>query len=199
MIIHWQYEPWKHFEVRDFLTSEELQEVRNYFDTLSMPDGITGKDHRQQNRHTEYFTPTRELNAVSAMIKSRFIELCQVVDSWNENEEEIHIDYERMYPGFEWHMHRDQFTKKISFILHISESGTGTRIHEKEDGSGANRTAAWIVGGGNGFLNKDNTWHNFDVLDDKEVRKTVCITKRIKVKEQPPQWVLDKIAAKAQE
>ena len=45
------------------------------------------------------------------------------------------------------------------------------------------------------FVNKDNAWHNFDVLDDKEIRKTVCITKRIKVKEQPPQWVLDKIAA----
>ena len=72
-------------------------------------------------------------------------------------------------------------------------------IHEKKDGSGDNRTAAWIVGGGNGFVNKDNTWHNFDVLDDTEIRKTVCITKRPKVKEKPPQWVLDKIATQFKE
>ena len=122
MDIVYYNKPWEHFEVRDFLTSEEVQEVRNYFDTLSMPDGVTGKDHRQKNRHTEYFTPDRELNAVSAMIKSRFIELCQVVDSWDENEEEIHVDYERMYPGFEWHMHRDQLQKKsLLYCIYLSQ------------------------------------------------------------------------------
>ena len=199
MDINHYNKPWKHFEVSNFLTSEELQKVRSYFDTLSVPDGITGEDYRQQNRHTTYHIPSHTNNSLTDMIRNRFIELCKKVDFYDPEEEEIHVDYERMYPGFTWHMHRDQFTKKISFILHISESGTGTRIHEKKDGSGDNRTAAWIVGGGNGFVNKDNTWHNFDVLDDTEIRKTVCITKRPKVKEKPPQWVLDKIATQFKE
>ena len=73
------------------------------------------------------------------------------------------------------------------------------KINELSETAAAEMTSAGSIassmGGGNGFVNKDNAWHNFDVLDDKEIRKTVCITKRIKVKEQPPQWVLDKIAA----
>ena len=198
MDIIWCNEPWRHFEVKNFLTDEEFVLVKEYFDTLSEPDGLTGDTYRQKNRHTTHHTPETS-NKLTNMIRDRFIDLCKRVDTWDEEEEAVYVDYERMYPGFTWNIHKDDFTKKISFILHISDSGTGTRIHETQDGLGGKRTASWIPAGGNGFVNQDHTWHNFDVLDDIEIRKTVCITKRIKVKEKPPQWVLDKIAAQFKE
>ena len=169
--------PWKHFEVRDFLTSEELVEARTYFDTLSMPDGVTGDTNRKRNRHTLRILPDMEKDSFTTKVIDRFKELCTIISTYSDEEDDIQVEYDRMYPGWSWHIHQDDSVKKVSFIVHISEKGHGTKLYHREDGRGFKREVTWCPGGGGGFLNKEGTYHSWDTKKDDTIRKTILITK----------------------
>jgi len=177
MIIHWEYKPWKHFEVRDFLTSEELVEGRAYFDTLSMPDGTTGDTDRKRNRHTLHILPEMPKDSFTVKVVERFKELCSIVSTYSDDEDDIQIEYDRMYPGWGWHIHQDSSIKKLSFIVHISEQGHGTKLYAREDGRGFKRQVAWSPGGGGGFAWQEGSYHSWDTKKDDTIRKTILITK----------------------
>lgn len=168
--------PWKHFEVRDFLTSEELVEARTYFDTLSMPDGVTGDTDRKRNRHTLHILPEMPKDSFTVKVIDRFKELCSVVSTYSDEEDDIQIEYDRMYPGWSWHIHQDDRVKKLSFIVHISEQGKGTNLYLREDGRGLKRQIIWSPGGGGGFAWQEGSWHSWNNPLDT-IRKTILITK----------------------
>lgn len=183
MELIWYNEPWEHFEVKDFLSPEELQVQREYFSNLSVPDGKTGKDRIEKYRHNNYHKPEYRENwdRNTKFLEHRFINLLnQIPAKWNPAQDEVHIEYDRIYPGFEWQIHNDVWTKRVSFILQISEYGHGTRLYEKFDGSGKKRTVNWIPGGGGGFIRGDETHHSFDTLEDSTIRQTVILTSRQK-------------------
>lgn len=183
MDIIWYKEPWEHFEVRNFLTTEELKEVREFFDTLPLPDGKTGENEQEKYRLNRYVDPENfhSRNDIDTMIQNRFIDLLKSVGAgWNAAKDEIHLEYDRIFPGFDWPIHNDLWTKRVSFILHVSDTGHGTRLYENHDGSGRKRTVNWLPGGGGGFVRDDHTHHSFDTLEDTDIRKTVILTSRIK-------------------
>ena len=178
MKLDWYDTPWQHFEVNNFLSENELQDVRQYFSTLSVPQ--SGNDHL---RHNTIISPVCEKNAISKIISDRFIELLnQTPVKWDESKLEIWMEYDRIYPNFGWKIHNDLDTKLVSFILHISDKGTGTRLFENEDGSGDKRIVNWIPGGGGGFVRGDKTWHSFDTFEHDTMRHTVILTARLKDK-----------------
>lgn len=182
MELIWYKEPWEHFEIKNFISESELQDVRNYFSTLSIPDGKTGKDDIEKYRHNTYFKAfEHDFDDVSEMLTNRFIDLLKSTPiGWNKNKDEIHLEFDRIYPGFEWPIHNDLWTKRLSFILQVSKKGHGTRLYENADGSGIKRTVNWIPGGGGGFIRGNETFHSFDTLDDNTIRQTVIFTSRIK-------------------
>ena len=169
--------PWKHFEVRDFLTSEELSEARAYFDTLSMPDGITGDTERQRNRHTLHILPKMPKDSFTAKVIDRFKELCSIVSTYDPLKNDIQVEYDRMHPGWSWHIHQDDSIKQLSFIVHISEYGHGTKLYHREDGRGFKREVTWSPGGGGGFNWLKDSFHSWDTFKDDTIRKTILITK----------------------
>ena len=177
MDIVYYNKPWKHFEVRDFLTSEELTEARAYFDTLSMPDGITGDTDRKRNRHTLHILPEMPKDSFTVKVIERFKELCSVVSTYSDEEDDIQVEYDRMYPGWGWHVHQDSSIKKLSFIVHISEQGHGTKLYLREDGRGFKREITWSPGGGGGFTWREGSYHSWDTKKDDTIRKTILITK----------------------
>jgi len=168
--------PWKHFEVRDFLTSEELTKARAYFDTLSMPDGITGDTERKRNRHTLHILPEMPKDSFTVKVIERFKELCSIVNTYSDEEDDIQVEYDRMYPGWSWHIHQDDRVKKLSFIVHISEQGKGTNLFAREDGRGLKRQVTWRPGGGGGFAWTEGSYHSWNNPLDT-IRKTILITK----------------------
>tara|TARA_B100000035_G_C20795834_1_gene463214 strand:+ start:81 stop:668 length:588 start_codon:yes stop_codon:yes gene_type:complete len=183
MKLIWYKEPWEHFEVENFLSEGELQDVRDYFSTLSVPDGKVGKNKLGRYRHNTYVYPDHpEIhNDICKMLSKKFIRLLRGTSAkWDHNTDEIHIEFDRIYPGFKWPIHNDMWTKRVSFILHISEHGHGTRLYQNADGSGTKRTVNWIPGGGGGFVRSDISHHSFDTLDDNSVRQTVILTSRVK-------------------
>ena len=194
MKVEWISKPWEHFEVKGFVSSEELSTLRDYFETLSIPDGVTplesieGKQYQMDGipdvtkyRHNLCIHPGNwRSDPITKMLCERFIELLNMVHEWN-TKYEIHVEYDRIYPGFEGKIHNDYHTKVLAFILHVSEQGHGTRLYENYDGSGNKRTIKWIPGGGGGFFGSRNTSHHrFDTLDDSTVRNTVMLTCRKK-------------------
>ena len=189
MELIWYKEPWEHFEVKNFLTESELQDVRDYFSTLSMPNGINGGNDIGKFRHNLHLHPNNreKHNSVSELISKRFVELLiKTPMGWNPTKDEIHLEFDRIYPGFEWPIHNDMESKRLSFILHVSENGHGTRLYEEFDGTGENkRTVNWIPGGGGGFIRGNRTFHSFDTLEDDSIRHTVILTSRIKGSEIP--------------
>lgn len=184
MKVNWISEPWEHFEVEDFVSPEQLSDLRDYFKTLSVPDGVTPLNYNPditKYRHNYYINSGNEkLDPISAMLQQRFIKLLKTVHEWSSAKYEIHIEYDRIYPGFEWKIHNDLDTKVVSYILHVSDKGHGTRLYENSDGSGSKRTVKWIPGGGGGFVRQDNSHHSFDTLEDSTIRNTVILTSRIK-------------------
>ena len=169
--------PWQHFEVTDFLSTDELQEARKVFRGIGIPDKETPRLPFEINPKNVMREKMRE---VYNFLVPKFIYLCNEVDSFDENTEEIIIEADTIYPGFEYPIHNDLWTKKLSFVLQISEKGTGTRLYEYSDGSGNKRTVNWVPGGGGGFIRNKIHWHSFDTLVDDTIRQTFILTKRHK-------------------
>ena len=161
------YQPWKHFEVSDFLSDSEHKEIKKLFKTFPDPNPINDRiSHKVQND----------------ILRSRFVELLKWLNiQWNENTHSIHIQLDKISPQFEYRIHTDIWTKVLTLVIHISDSGHGTRLYsttETFDRRTLVRTMNWIPRGGGGFLRSDTTFHSFDTLEDKTMRQTIILTLR---------------------
>lgn len=175
-IIHSE-NPWKHFEVYGFINSKELEEVKKVYPHLGSPNS--------DNKRLTYYVDMsmrhpKITEQVHSMLSSKFKKLCKAVDSWDDNEDEIFIEFDQILPGFSYPIHNDVWTKTLTFVLHISDINYGTRLYVNENDTVPFKTMKWIPGGGGGFKRFDYCHHSFDTLDDTSTRQTVIITKRIK-------------------
>ena len=197
MELIWYKEPWEHFEVKNFLSESELQEVRKYFSKLHQPTGIIDSGSTSRKNVIAAYRCNTEWNSeqtpsandhMTQFLFHRFKQLLEILNSdessnysgFDSAKHVLHLEYDRIYPGFEWQIHNDLWTKQVSFILHVSEYGHGTRLYQNADGSGTKRTVNWIPAGGGGFMRGDETHHSFDTLDDNTIRHTIIFTSRLK-------------------
>lgn len=175
-IIH-SDKPWNHFEVYGFLNSKEIAQVKSLYSHIWYPDETT--------KRSTYFIDTNmrhpeEVMQVHSMLSAKFKKLCKAVDSWDDDRDEIFIELDQILPNFNYPIHNDIWTKTLTFVLHISDSGHGTRLYVNEDDETPFKTMKWIPGGGGGFKRFDYCHHSFDTLEDSFIRQTVVITRRFK-------------------
>ena len=175
-IIHSE-KPWKHFEVYGFINPKELIEVKKAYSYIGSPNS----DLKRRTHYMDMSTRHPKLiKQVHSMLSSKFKKLCKAVDSWDDNQDEIFIEFDQILPGFSYPIHNDVWTKTLTFVLHISDINYGTRLYVNEDDKVPVKTMKWIPGGGGGFKRFDYCYHSFDTLDDTSTRQTVVITRRIK-------------------
>lgn len=173
--VHYYSHPWEHFTVDNFLSFSELSYIRERLDSLSLQeDRFREQDGKRLN------TVIQSNDKIFKILEPKFIELCNLIDSYDESKEEIVVEASLIKPKFCYPIHNDRYTKVFNFVLHISENGHGTKLYENSDGSGFKKTMEWIPGGGGGFLRKDHHYHNFDTLNDSSIRQTILLTKRTK-------------------
>lgn len=169
MDINYYDEPWEFYDVREFLTDQELIELRTYMENL--------KDHYGGLRSNHELSEV-EFDEQSILIAERFKELLELIGApYSATKHEVVIEYDKSKPGFDYKIHSDVVTKVVSFVLHVSEKGNGTRLFKELDRSGM-KTIDWIPGGGGGFINDTFKHHSFDNLNQTTVRNTVIITLR---------------------
>lgn len=170
MHINYYDEPWEFFDVREFLTPQELIDLRSYMDNL--PGDFDGS--LRLNRELSEL----EFDDQSNVIAARFKELLELIGApYNAGDHEIVLEYDKSKPGFDYKVHSDVVVKEVSFVLHVSEKGNGTRLYKELDKTGM-RTIDWIPAGGGGFKNDTYKHHSFDNLKQTTVRHTVIITLR---------------------
>ena len=165
MKIEYYDDPWNHYQVTDFLTEEEFNIVRDYH--------VNNVKPLKEGRNV--FSLPLISKEIRNILSSRLYELAAQVDPKNDNSNcEINIEMHTIQPDWEHSVHRDISTKKITFVLDISEEGNGTRLYERKDGPIV-KTMPWIVNGGGGFIRSDSTWHSFDTHGGTEPRRTIIL------------------------
>tara|TARA_R100000008_G_scaffold28285_1_gene15646 strand:+ start:1660 stop:2199 length:540 start_codon:yes stop_codon:yes gene_type:complete len=166
-IIHFN-EPWQHFEVYDFISYNEHKEIKKLFKTFPDPRSTNDRiSHKIENE----------------MLRERFKELLRLLNvEWNENKHSIHMELDKISPKFKFQIHTDIWTKVLSLIIHISETGHGTRLYSPhksfDEWRTLVRTMNWTPRGGGGFLRTDETYHSFDTIEDNMMRQTILLTLR---------------------
>ena len=180
MKINYYNDPWDHFEVKDFLTEAEFNKVKALFKALPEPQNFL-------DRVTEWWDENGEEQAsqypngveIHRLLISRFSELLEKLPiSYDKDECSIHIEFDKISPEFEWPIHNDVWIKLVSVIIHISDTGNGTRLYSENDENTLVRTVNWIPRGGGGFIRDEHKYHSFDTLDTDTNRETIILTLR---------------------
>lgn len=159
-VIHF-YEPWYHFEVRDFLSSDNFSIVQQYSESLQI--------YADRSMHV-----IRE-GYVYDVLSAAMYELCDRIEYEIPMEHEITVQFDIIKPNWAYNkIHSDNPKKFVTFIMAISDEGTGTHIYDT-DRETYIKTTEWVRNGGNGFIRKDNTWHDFDANGLTDYRRTAII------------------------
>lgn len=160
--------PWPHFIVTNFISDEMYSAAKQIHERMTgEPEAGKRNTFPFKRRVNHYLYDELETNFLSL--------LSQV--GLQHADGEVVIEFDALGAGFEYHPHTDIATKIASFVYHVSEQGTGTRLLTREKNPSI-KTLPWIVNGGGGFVRTENSWHTFDNVDFSTVRRTMLLTLR---------------------
>lgn len=160
--------PWPHFTVFDFVKEDTYNTIKKLHDTLT---GNPSAQHRKTivfNEQDDY--------VVHSILKANFLSLLDEFGLHNIKGN-VFIEFDALGADYKYHSHTDIDTKLVSFVYHVSERSSGTKLMANENGP-VIKTLPWIVNGGGGFIRTNNSWHTFDNIGFPTVRRTVLFTLR---------------------
>lgn len=153
--------PWNYFEVHEFLPLLEFNSVKIYAE--SQP--VTA-DRSMTVLRSGY---------VYDLLSTAMYDLCDKIGYQPLVEHEITVQLDSIKPGWTYNkIHADNPKKLLTFVMAISTEGTGTHLYTTDRQTLA-KTTDWIPNGGNGFIRKDDTWHDFDAKGLTDIRRTAII------------------------
>lgn len=155
-------DPWDYFEVHEFLSQQDFHAVRVY----------------AENQHVQNVDRTMHVlrsGYAYDIMATAMRELCAEIEFDITDDMEITIQLDTIKPGWAYNkVHSDNEKKYVTFVMAISDTGTGTHLYTC-DKSTYVKTTDWIQNGGNGFIRKDDTWHDFDSKGLTDLRRTAII------------------------
>jgi len=158
-------DPWDYFEVHDFFGNDRDLEYINEFS-----NDLPSNDWRNM-------TVVRE-GAVYDLLLDRMRKLCIEIDFDFDlkNKHDFTVQFDNVRPNWAYDkVHSDNPKKFVTFVLALSDKGTGTHLYSR-DRSTYIKTTDWIKNGGNGFIRKEDTWHDFDSKGLTRMRRTaICM------------------------
>lgn len=153
--------PWDWFEVHNFISEEHFQAIKAHANTLE--------------RYDERSMHVVKKGWAYDIIADAMEDLCDSIGFKIENNHEIVVQFDIIKPGWAYNkIHSDHEKKLVTFVMAISDEGTGTQLYSN-DKSTYIKTTDWIPNGGNGFIRKDNTWHDFDSKGLNDYRVTAIV------------------------
>jgi len=155
------YTPWNYFEVHDFLLQNDFKKLKLYAESLPV---TTDRN----------MTVLRNGNIYN-ILSSAMLELCNHIDYKIPSSYDITVQLDSIIPNWKYNkIHNDNSKKFVTFVLAISDNGTGTHLYSQNKKDYI-KTTDWIQNGGNGFIRTDNSWHDFDSVELTDIRRTAII------------------------
>jgi hypothetical protein len=165
MKIKFHDDPWYHYEVSEFLTQDEFDAVKAYH-----IENVPPLEKGRNNLRNQFIS-----EEMRGIITPRMHELAKLIKPKEDNtNRRLNIEMDTIQPEWAFSIHQDIKGKYIVFVLDLSDTGNGTRLHKSEDGPIV-KTMPWIVNGGGGFIRTDYSWHSFDTHGATEPRRTVIL------------------------
>lgn len=153
--------PWEHFEVHNFLDTHNFNSVKMFAKNLTVTNDRSMKVLR-----------TGDIYSILSDAMRMF---CNSISYCPPADHEITVQLDAIKPGWAYNkVHTDNPKKWVTFVMAISETGTGTHLYSK-DRQSLIKTTNWIPNGGYGFIRKNNTWHDFDAIGLSDIRRTAII------------------------
>jgi hypothetical protein len=154
-------EPWEHFEVHDFLDSSDFNSIKIHAESLPL-----NADRTMNVLRSGY---------VHDILARAMYKLLDEIKYTPRVEDEITVQLDAIKPGWAYNkIHADNPKKWVTFVMAISDQGTGTQLYTKDQQTLV-KTTDWIPNGGNGFIRKEDTWHDFDAKGLTDIRRTAIV------------------------
>lgn len=156
--------PWKHWMISDFLSAEDFQKVKDAHENIPVDE--------HTNIHVNFLNKGR----VKDLITIAALKFAQEID-FDMTDHTVECAMVNMKPNVKYNkIHCDALWKKATFVIGVSEQGTGTHIYEKKDPAYYVNTTTYKQNGGMMFFRKSNvTWHDYDSLGLEDIRRTILI------------------------
>jgi hypothetical protein len=160
--------PWPHFIVSDFLNSEMYQVAKQIHERFTgKPSAGSRNTVRLKRRVNHYLYDQMETNFLSLLDRVGLPDISG----------EVVVEFDALGINYQYPPHTDIASKVASFVYHISEQGSGTKLLNDKQPSSI-KTLPWIVNGGGGFIRTANSWHMFDNIGFSSIRRTILFTLR---------------------
>ena len=182
-------EPFTHYDVKDFLTTEDFSVVYNYMEKLENPlkpfsnfvdcfyiksSKNIGKKRKTNSTlktlQQETFTPTSDEKNVCAILQKTFIRFLKEINMPHSSI--FGFEFARQSKKYKYEIHTDKIEKKYSFVLYVSKTGSGTKLYDKN--KNLVKVCDWGMNGGIGFVRSDYSFHSYD-SQEKEIRKSIVM------------------------
>lgn len=156
-------EPWDWFEVHSFFSTEEdFNKIDEFSKNISIYDKRSSKVLYREDNEEVYH-----------MLYDRMKVLCNKIGFTITDNMDLYVQFDNIKPGWAYSkVHSDHNKKFVTFVMAVSEEGTGTHLYSK-DRTTYIKTTDWIQNGGNGFIRQDHSWHDFDAKGLTNDRRTV--------------------------
>lgn len=153
--------PWDHFEVHDFLDPAEFNSVKIFAENQPVISDRTMTVLRSGYVHD--------------ILARAMYKLLDEIKYSALMEHEITVQLDAIKPGWAYDkIHSDNPKKWVTFVMAISDEGTGTQLYTKDQQTLV-KTTDWIPNGGNGFIRREDTWHDFDAKGLTDIRRTAIV------------------------
>lgn len=162
--------PWKHYLLSNCLTTNDFNFVSDYSITLEVKkDTNLYFIESYKNSPNRQHVPKKIKNILHDLGK-RCAELLEIPEPY-----EIYSGIMILKPDYKYNtIHTDSEWKTATLVFGLSDTGTGTSLYET-DGQTLNYTTPYVKNGGMIFKRNNETYHDYDSVGCKELRRTAMI------------------------
>jgi|TARA_B110000503_G_scaffold62461_1_gene98910 hypothetical protein len=165
MKIEFYNDPWKHFTITNLLDIDAFDRVNEFSKNIS----VTGDRNNIQVRSNNF----PEMYNLLVPYIHKIASIAGIDDITNLYPA---IEFDVIKPGWAYNkIHNDNPLKVMTFVLAISNTGSGTQLFKEKDTTTYVKTTNWLPNRGSGFIRNDHTWHDFDSLECTENRRTLLL------------------------
>lgn len=159
MIVEKIENPWTQYLIHNFLPQDVFNEFNEYSKNLPRYESRTMHPFKEGKWHDLLVEPMSDLSDIMKYDFGRhYLEL-----------QFDNIDIDWRYNK----VHTDNPKKIFTFVLGLSDTGTGTKIYKTK--TQFSHQNPYIQNGGTAFFRGEHTWHDFDAIDCVEQRRTLII------------------------
>lgn len=192
-------EPYIHFDVKNFFSSEDFDIIKSYMNELKSPDAKFTNNIRTISsigEDSEEFICTDVVKKAGAKMGLKETKNNPVLVKTGEKEEKLYKILKKYYAEFldkieikhkhiynfefarqsKWYsfpIHEDTKHKIFSLIAYISETGEGTIMYNPD--KTFNKEAVWRMNGACGFEPFDKSWHSYECRNETN-REVIVMT-----------------------